>query len=274
MTRSLCLAILAAATLAAGARAQNTAIEQQSQPGAARTQTPGAPQGEAGQLDQAIAACLQLGNQEEIAVAQFAEGRVQSNEAKQFVAMMLRDHRAALEKLQRVAPQLASLTLQVEATPGAAGRGAAPGRTPQPGAQPAGVQQAGAPRAGQPTQPGQAARLGQPGANSPMIALQQRVAQECVQLTLKELSEHEGADFDKCYIGQQIGAHVGMLAKLRGSQEFASGELRQLIDEMTGTVEGHLDQAKQIAKSMKDQSPSAGTTGEQARRDGTAPRRQ
>jgi predicted outer membrane protein len=102
-----------------------------------------------------------------------------------------------------------------------------------------------------------------------MVALQKRVTEECLALTEKELGEHEGAKFDRCYIGQQIGGHVAMLAKLRGSKEFASGPLRQFIEEASKTVESHLAEAKKIAKTLEEDSG----TGKQARREDDSSRK-
>jgi hypothetical protein len=73
---------------------------------------------EAVQLDQAIATCLWLGNQEEIALNQFAEGHAKSDKVKEFVAMMIKDHRAALDKLQLAAPEVASLNAAADAARG------------------------------------------------------------------------------------------------------------------------------------------------------------
>jgi predicted outer membrane protein len=217
-----------------------TVVDPQTQPAAAVT---GAPSGGAAQIDQAIATCLALGNQEEVALAQFAQDRVQNEEVKRFVEMMIEQHQAALEKLTRLAPQVASITLQGQA---GAGAGAAQPGAGQPGAT--------TPAAGQPG-----------GQHSSLTALQVRMAQECLDLTQRELGEKEGAEFDHCYIGQQVGAHIGMLAKLRGSREFASPQLQAFIQEAEQTVQHHLEEAKQLAeKLMADARESAG---DQASRD-------
>lgn len=222
------------AAFAASATAQ-AVVEPQARPLGAAGQVAGAPGGEAAQVDHAIATCLALGNQEEIALAQFAEGRVKNDKVKEFVATMLKEHRSALEKLHRASPQLAAMNLQLET--------------------------------------GQVnARVAPPAGGSlqaQMVALQKRVTEECLALTEKELGEHEGAMFDRCYIGQQIGGHVAMLAKLRGSKDFASGPLRQFIDEATKTVETHLAEAKKIAKALEEDSGS----GKQARREDESSRK-
>jgi predicted outer membrane protein len=266
MMKSMISALLVAAVAAANANAQALREPQTrpqgvvGQPGAAVGQ-PGA----AAQVDEAIASCLALGNQEEIAVAQFAKDHAKSNEVKQFIEMVIKDHREALQKLQAIAPQVATLTLQGE------NAGAEPQRQPGATGQPVGAAPAGqAGRALPGALPGQpAGAVGD--VKSQMLALQRRVTEECLQLTKKELGEHEGAMFDRCYIGQQMGAHIAMLAKLKGSEEFATGPLRQFINDATQTTERHLAKAKEIGKSLEEEATGAS---DQARRDGRERNRQ
>jgi hypothetical protein len=173
--------------------------------------------------------------------------------------MMQRDHTEALQKLQQVAPQVAALKVELAgATPRAAAR-------PQAGVQQAGGQQQfGAQETGvQPAGSTQAVA----GGASPRLDLFRAIHQQCLALTQRELQE-AGEDFDACYIGQQVGAHIGMLAKLQASEQYATGELRNFIQEATQTVEGHLQHAKELAKELKTAQASSGA----AQRD-TATRR-
>jgi predicted outer membrane protein len=190
--------------------------------------------GQSVDLNQAIAGCLLLGNQEEIALAEFAQSRAQNPRVKEFAQMMIQNHEQAVAKLTRVVPELAR-----EAASLREGQGDQSSRQNEtlPGtSSPASIGQAGAAAAG-----------------NQVFALQKRVTQECLQLTQQELGQKQGADFDKCYMASQVGAHIGMLAKLRGSQQFASGELKQVIQEAEQTVQKHLDHAKQIAKEVEQQ---------------------
>jgi predicted outer membrane protein len=234
MTKHIFAALAIAALTASTIQAQQATTQNPAQPGqSAANANAGAyasPQGAAaaGQLDQAIATCLALGNHEEVALAKFAQGRAESDQVKQFAEMMVRDHQAALEKLNRLSPQLATLNLNLEE---------------------------GAHAAAAPTTTAQAGHAGAGGdVSQQMVAMQRSVAQHCLQLTQRELGEKNGAEFDRCYIGQQVGAHVAMLAKLKGSEQFATGELRNFIQEATKTVESHHKHAKELAKSLMDQS--------------------
>jgi predicted outer membrane protein len=204
--------------------------------GQARSQQQFGQPGQAGQagqaidLNKAIAGCLLLGNQEEIALAEFAQSRAQNPRVKEFAQMMIQDHEQAVAKLTRVAPELAQQAASLrEGRPGQ--NGATPGVT-----SPASIGQTNA-----------------SGAGNQVFELQKRITKECLQLTQQELGQKQGAEFDKCYMVSQVGAHIGMLAKLRGSQQFASGELKQVIQEAEQTVQKHLEHAKMIAKEVEQQ---------------------
>lgn len=221
---------LALIALAAGPLCAQTTTTRPQPPGtaaarAANAQSASGQGAAASQVDQAIAVCLALGNQEEVALAQFAEGRAKHEKVKQFAEMMITQHRQALEKLHRISPQLANMALQLDGT----------------------AQPANSPRAD-----GAHSSTNGPAGNvdHQMVALQTSIAQHCLSLTQKELGEKQGAEFDQCYVGQQVGAHVAMLAKLKGSEQFASGELRSFIQEAEQTVETHHKHAKELAKEL------------------------
>src|SRR5262249_26367643 len=52
-------------------------------------------------MDEFIATCLLIGNQEEVALAQEALGRAQNQNVKQFAQMLINDHQQAIQKLQQ-----------------------------------------------------------------------------------------------------------------------------------------------------------------------------
>jgi predicted outer membrane protein len=239
---------------------------QPGQPGQARqgATQPGQPGAQAGNLDHEIATCLALGNQEEIALAQMAESQAQHDRVKEFAQMMQRDHTQALQRLQQVAPNVSSINLQ--GRPGATTQSST---RQQPGSA---VQQAGGTAQQQFGQPGGVRPAGstQPsaGQDSARTELAQAIASQCLALTQRELQEKSGAEFDQCYVAQQVGAHIGMLAKLQASEQYASGELRTVIQELTPKIEGHLQHAKELAKELQN----AQASNDAAQRD-AAPRR-
>lgn len=167
----------------------------------------------AGDLSQQIASCLVLGNQEEVALAEIAQKHAEHPEVKKFAAHMIEQHQQAVTKLEQAVPQVAGLTL-----------GATEGRTPQ---------------------------NGQADGQSPELQLAKAIKQQCLELTQQEMGGKQGAEFDKCYIGQQIGAHVGMLAQLRGSKNFANPQLQAVISEGEQMATKHLEQAKKIMAQLE-----------------------
>lgn len=236
--------------------------------------------------DQAIAGMLLLGNQEEIAMAQFAEGRAQNDSVKEFARMMIKDHQQAVQKIQQAAPQLASMNLQLQGMgghdqssqglsgqgqghsgagaggagggSGAGGSGAGAGGSGAGGSGSlGGGGRAGGGASGSST--GQGSGAGGAGGQMAgeglhqVMALHQAIHQQCLELSQRELGQKQGAEFDMAYVGQQIVMHTQMLAKLQASQQFASGDIRTLIGELTRTVQMHHDHAKQLADQLKGQ---------------------
>lgn len=191
----------------------------------------------AGSPDTKLAACLMIGNEKEIAMAKLAEERAKSDEVKKFAKQMVEDHTKFWQQLARFAPegQRGELAQQ-----GGSGNqsGAADQRGGQPGA----------------TASVAAGQRGQGGAMN-FVQLKREMSNECYNLARRDLEEKDGSDFDKCYIGGQVGAHMEMLAALKVSQRHVtSPELRSLIEQGIETTESHLKHAKEIAKSLEKDS--------------------
>ncbi len=185
----------------------------------------------AGDLSEKIAACLVLGNQEELALAEIAQQRAEHPEVKKFAAHMIEQHQAAVAKLQQAVPQVAGVAL------GDTQHGSA-----------------------QAQKPAQAAGQTQPAQPSHELEMAKAVKQQCLQLTKQEMEGKQGAEFDKCYIGQQIGAHVAMLAELRGTKSYANPQLQAVISEGEKMATHHLEQAKEIMKALDAQNATSRTT--------------
>jgi predicted outer membrane protein len=184
-------------------------------------------------LNKQIAVCLTLGNEAEVALAEFSEQRTQNPEVKRFAQQMIEQHRQAVSKIQQAAPETVGLNLQLGSQ--AAGTASTPT---------SGVRQA---SAEEPIASNNAAH------DQRVVQMVKQIAQECLNLTQQELAQKEGAEFDKAYIGQQVGAHLGMLAQLRGSKNFASGELQQVISEGEQATQKHLAEAKRIKSQLMEQ---------------------
>jgi predicted outer membrane protein len=219
-------------TPGAGARTDATTPADRAAGQPARTQPGAAAQaGQGNPLDQQIAVCLTLGNQEEVQLGQFAQDRAQNPQVKQFAQMMVEEHQQAVSKLQQAMPHLASLKLELNAQ-GATARAGATGATTSANQR-------------------NSATGAQAGGQQQMVEFAKEVKQECLNLTTQELGRKQGADFDKCYIGQQLVAHTGMLAELKTAQRHVTNEqLRPIIQQGTQMTEHHLAQARQIMEQL------------------------
>lgn len=184
-------------------------------------------------MNTVIASCLLLGNQEEVALAQLAAERAESEQVKQFAQMLIEDHQQAIQKLQPLAKP---------------GIGLSEGRQAASSSQSPNAQQYTANRQDL------SRDAGSPATVEKILQLDQQATQACLDMTRQMLEEKQGAEFDEAFTGMQIGAHVGMLAQLKASEQHASGELASLIKQSQQTVKGHLDQAKQIYQGLEGQS--------------------
>lgn len=230
-------AVMATLALFAGqALAQTQTQTQTERTGAPGSQTQGA------NLDKQIAACLLLGNQEEVALAEFAKEKCEGEKCKEFAQKMIEAHQQAIAKIEQAAPEVARLNLELRNAKSEGGEGDQPDASEQ--------------QAGQANLP-------------PQLQLARQVKEQCLALTKQALSEKQGAEFDKAYIHQQCAAHLGMKAELKGAEPFASEQLKPVLQEGLKMTEGHLKEAKSIAKGMKDSKPREVAAAEPA---GRAPR--
>jgi predicted outer membrane protein len=210
-------------------------------------QTAGTSANQGNNLDQFIATCLLIGNQEEVALAKEAVDRAQNENVKQFAQTLVNDHQQLIQKLQPHAKQGMGLDQSNELTLSRSSQGQSnQGQANQiAGNQSPSAQQYTANRQDLDRDPMNA------GALDKVLKMNKDAAQECLSMTKSMIQEKQGAEFDKAFAGMQVGAHVGMLAKLKASQQQASPELASIIQESEQTVQRHLEQAKQLCQELE-----------------------
>jgi predicted outer membrane protein len=210
---------------------------------------------QSGALEQHIATCLALGNEEEVAMAQFAQQRATNPEVKQFAQEMIRQHQQAIQQMQQAMPQLASMNLKL--TSSASGQnGAASSRGETASAGNATAEADRSTATGETASSTTSAAGNQRGAagggQHQMVEFARTAKQNCLRLSEQSLGKKQGAEFDKAYIGQQIVAHTTMLAELQAAQQFASGsQLQPLIQQGTQMTEQHLAHAQSIMQQLE-----------------------
>jgi predicted outer membrane protein len=232
-----------------GASQPNTASDR-------RNSVPGSTTvGVAGQADRGrspdaeLAGCLIVDNEGEVAMGQFALQRTKNDEVKQFAQKMVEDHGKMIENLRRFAGSAGAAASPAPASAATAGTpSSSPNNAPAPST---GVQQAGT--AGQPSMQNR-----RPNAPIDHVAFKRELGELCKQTLQRELGAKSEAEFDKCYVSQQIGAHLHAIDAMRVSQNHASPELRQALTTGIETATMHLHHAKELMKKLEGGGPGAG----------------
>jgi len=84
------------------------------------------------------------------------------------------------------------------------------------------------------------------------VSIKHEIGQQCLKSVKEELSSKKADDFDKCFMGQQIGAHMKVVDELTVLRNHASGELKQKLEKELQMAQQHLQLAKQIEQKLKD----------------------
>jgi predicted outer membrane protein len=189
----------------------------QQQPGQQRAARPNT---QVNLADSQLAGWLLVDNHGEVALARLAQQKATGDDVKKFATKMVEDHTKFIDRLQPFASEQARA-------------------------------QAGQPRNQAGTQPAR------PGGGLDIVELKQRLGQKCLESARIELEKKDGDKFDHCYAGQQAMMHMMMLDTLEVFRNFASPELRPVLEEGIRTTEEHLKEAKELAESKMDHRSSA-----------------
>jgi predicted outer membrane protein len=230
-----------------------------------------------------ITDCLVSGNQAEIALARIAQERATDPEVKQFARKMIQDHTAFSQKLQMARGTAGrrqsgdpSAVESRSAVGGEANRDQSNREQPN-GGQANGAQTNGdQPGVGRPgvdinaagaqvrVRPGDTLNttgaVGQEGRSQAggarqFVQMQKEVAAQCLQSMTRELSQKEGAQFDRCYMNSQVVAHMMMADELTVYSKHVSDNLQSTLQEGLQTTRQHLATAKQIAERLEGSNP-------------------
>jgi predicted outer membrane protein len=204
--------------------------------------------------DHALASCVAIGNQEEIALSELASQRAQNDDVKKFAQMLIHDHQEFLAKLRPYAPEASAAGfLKVD------NREVRTNNAARSGIQQAGAtQKAAAPSQIQTTAGTRPAENMNQGFRH--LQIEREVAEQCLAGATEKLSTETGAHFDKCFIGQQIAMHMGMKSKLIVYQHHASSELAALLAEGQKKVEEHLAKAEDLMKTLDHDAKTTSNT--------------
>lgn len=169
----------------------------------------------AGVTQHDLAALLTICNQGEVSMSQIGVDRSKNADVKKFAEEMVKAHTEMLGKIQQADAGHAAQA-NANAAAGTVGR-----------------------------------RAASVDADSPIVSLHREIAAQCAQSTQEELGKKDGAEFDKCFMGAQLGAHMHAIDTMKVFQRHATGELRQVLDEGVQAATSHLEHAKGIMKSLE-----------------------
>lgn len=192
-----------------------------------------------GKIDSQLANCLAIDNWAEIELAKFAENKTKSEEVKQLAQMLQKDHSQFLSRLKEIEPNITQYVGVDGIQP----------RTVRKPVQ--AIDERRDPNATNTGREGQRKEnldrtVAYSGANeAQLMQIKQEIAQACVNTLKEELGAKANAEFDHCFVGYQVGAHMRMLDTLKVFERHASPQLAQVINDVTPTVQSHLDHAKQ-----------------------------
>jgi predicted outer membrane protein len=239
--------------------------------------------GQNGVVDHFLANCMLGQNKAEVELSQIALQRSENAEVKQFAQKMITDHQKMIDQLQPLAmaqgganrgtssilggnsesqgrsETTVGRTTDTTALPGSAGAS----QTIPPSDTTAAVPPVNATTEITASAPATTAGV---SAVRQLMQIERQINERCLQMARDEMQKKTGAEFDKCYVGNAIGAHAHALAALEVIAKQTQGTLAQVAQQAQPTVQQHFDQAKQLMKQLEGQSSAAGT---QAQRDST-----
>lgn len=208
--------------------------------------------------NRSLASCIAVGNQEEIALTRFAIEHIKDPEVKKFAQMLIDDHTRFGTQLAPFASEVASKPFDGATTDERTKRQT---RIDERNKSNAAKEEAKTARREARRNDGKdvperitvtAAHSGH-WAQDQMTHLERQVATECLSLGQMELTEaKEAGEIDQAFLGCQIAAHLGMIAKLTVFEGEAKGELAQVFGEGRAATQKHLDEAKRLMHTLKE----------------------
>jgi len=186
-------------------------------------------------VKQTIAKKLEMANKAEIELAKMAQEKSKNSQLTKLAETLVSDHQELNEKLKK-------LELDSKKT----GNRAAINRQNSP-VSPTGRQAVNRPAL---NNRGQAESMVPPI----LCDIMDKASENALSMTKDMLQNYDGEEFDMAFVGQQVVAHVMLIAELKAIESQDLDQVSQLAGEATSTVEQHLEELKKLAKELKDNS--------------------
>ncbi|HEX2473517.1 MAG TPA: DUF4142 domain-containing protein [Lacipirellulaceae bacterium] len=221
--------------------------------------------GQKQEVEKFLAGCLLAKNKCEIEFAQLAQQQSQNPQVKEFAQMLEQDHQKIVQQLEQLAGGQAGQTstrTETQSQTSAIGQNDAqrqPADTTRLPGSPGATQIT---RRQTQTEAYGAQELSGPFAQ--LAQIEKQIGERQKQIMLDELQQKSGVEFDKCYVGSQVGSHMQSLAALEVISQ-QQGELAQAAQQALPTVQQHLEHAKKLAKQLEGAANQPGSQAERQR---------
>jgi predicted outer membrane protein len=223
-------------------------------------------------VDHFLIKVIRQANRDEIATAQLAEQRASNPDVKKFAMQMVDDHTRLMNRLQQFEAgqhkampgsrtrgfnqgasnfQPAPATTQSQATSDTANEHNATGLfQPNP---PRSFNQPAAAAAGAAGQVAGQDMHARHNAAHQFIGIMDQVAMQTERSIQRELSQKEGAQFDRCFLSWQVLDHMWLVNALTMFEQNASPDLQPILQEGLQTAQQHLTHAKALLSQLEQQ---------------------
>jgi predicted outer membrane protein len=219
VSSSFCTIVLCSGVSAQEVKPNQTVLPQQP----IANQGPGKAAANALITPQQLAACWALDNQEEIALAKFAVEKSNNKDVADFAKMISEEHQSCLKKLSKFAPDASREGYLTENERNSEKSDAVLSQSPTARGSTAGID---------------------------MTQLQREIAQQCVADSKKYLNGKDEAEFDKCFVGMQIGKHAAMHTKLVVLQRHVGPEMQPMVSEGIQAIVKHMKAAESLMEKL------------------------
>ncbi len=201
-----------------------------------------------------LAAKLMLANQCQIEIATMAAEKANNQQVVEFANTMKMEHEQLNQRLKEAMPKLKAIQSASFATNQSPGLGSTTENqfqdptTRRPTTRNGIPQQ---PPASSTTSPANQQVDPLEGAAQTLIDITRRSVENNFEATQEMLSQKQGEEFDRCYIGMEIVAHTLMISELKAVQDVGPQEFTSIVTDAEQKLATHLSKAKQIAKEFE-----------------------
>jgi len=221
------------------------------------------------EVEQFLVGCLLAKNGAEVELSQFAEKQAQNPEVKKFAQMMIQDHQKMIQQLEQLAGTQRNTSKQADRSndasstdadnqrPGDRTFGNSPLDVGTPGTGDSTLSETSVRDASDRTTVDPRTARTNPASPGRNVAIQQlaqidrQIVERQTQATLEDLQQKSGAEFDKCFVGGAIVAHMHMIAALQVLEQQRQGQLAWAAKQARPVADQHLEHAKQLMKQLE-----------------------